>query len=177
MKSVLSCCKSRFARRSAFLFGLSFSLLVVFAPCHGWAQPLTDEQLELVRAVEQSRIEAIDKVIGSVIAIYDEDRQGGGSGVVIDPAGIALTNHHVIIGAGVSGWGGLSDGQLYHWKLVGTDPGGDVAIIQMEGRDDFPYTPLGDSDDVRVGDWALAMGNPFILTEDQKPTVTLSTLR
>ncbi len=61
-----------------------------------------------------------------------------GSGVIIDPSGIALTNHHVIMGAGVSGWGGLADGQLYAWKLVGTDPGGDVAIIQMEGLDYFP---------------------------------------
>ena len=173
MKHVLTGCKAGTAGRSAWLWTLCVAVLVIFAPNRGFAQPLTDEQLELVRAVERSRVEAIDKVIGSVIAIYDDDRQGGGSGVVIDPSGIALTNHHVIIGAGVSGWGGLSDGQLYHWKLVGTDPGGDVAIIQMEGRDDFPYTPLGNSDDVRVGDWALAMGNPFILTEDQKPTVTL----
>ena len=77
------------------------------------------------------------------------------------------------MGAGVEGWGGIADGKMYKWKLIGTDPGGDVSIIQMEGRDDFPWTPLGDSDTVRVGDWALAMGNPFILTEDQKPTVTL----
>jgi S1-C subfamily serine protease len=169
----MSICKSGLAGKAAWSGTLTCCFIFLFAPRLGWAQPLSKDQLELVRAFEQSRIEAIDKVIGSVIAIYDEDRQGGGSGVVIDPSGIALTNHHVIIGAGVSGWGGLSDGQLYHWKLVGTDPGGDVAIIQLEGRDEFPYTPLGDSDEVRVGDWALAMGNPFLLTEDQKPTVTL----
>ncbi|MDB2526024.1 trypsin-like peptidase domain-containing protein [Mariniblastus sp.] len=62
---------------------------------------------------------------------------------------------------------------MYRWKLIGTDPGGDLAIIQLEGKSVFPATPLGDSDKVRVGDWALAMGNPFILTEDQAPTVTL----
>ena len=134
---------------------------------------LTEEQRRLVEKFQRQRIQAIEGVIGSVIAIYDDDRQGGGSGVIIDPSGIALTNHHVIMGAGVSGWGGLADGKLYRWKLIGTDPGGDVSIIQMEGRDDFPFTPLGDSDTVRAGDWALAMGNPFILTEDQKPTVTL----
>lgn len=173
MKRVMSSCESGLSGRLACLFLLSCSLSLSFAPRDLLAQPLSKEQLELVRAAEQSRIEAIDKVIGSVIAIYDGDRQGGGSGVIIDSSGIALTNHHVIIGAGISGWGGLSDGQLYHWTLVGTDPGGDVAIIQLEGRDEFPYTPLGDSDDVRVGDWALAMGNPFLLTEDQKPTVTL----
>ncbi len=134
---------------------------------------LAEENMTLVREYESQRVQAIDKVIGSVIAIYGLDRSGGGSGVIIDPTGIALTNHHVIIGAGVRGWGGLADGELYKWDLIGTDPGGDVSIIQMHGRDDFPFTPLGDSDDVHVGDWALAMGNPFILTEDQKPTVTL----
>ena len=134
---------------------------------------LSAEDQKLVDAVEKHRVKAIDKVIGSVIAIYDDDRQGGGSGVIIHPSGIGLTNHHVIMGSGVKGWGGLADGKMYRWKLIGTDPGGDVAIIQMEGKNDFPWTPLGDSDKVKVGDWALAMGNPFILTEDQSPTVTL----
>ncbi len=134
---------------------------------------LSSDDRKLISAVEQHRINAIKRVVGSVIAIYDEDRQGGGSGVIVDPSGIALTNHHVIMGAGVTGWGGLADGQLYRWKLIGTDPGGDVSLIQMEGKQEFPFTPLGDSDLVRVGDWALAMGNPFILTEDQAPTVTL----
>lgn len=134
---------------------------------------LTPAEMALIKSAEKHRIKAINQVIGSVIAIYDDARDGGGSGVIIDPSGIALTNHHVIIGAGIEGWGGLADGNMYKWKLIGTDPGGDVSIIQMEGRDDFPFTPLGNSDDVRVGDWAVAMGNPFILTEDQSPTVTL----
>ena len=58
-------------------------------------------------------------------------------------------------------------------SLIGTDPGGDVAIIQLRGKRSFPAAPLGDSDKVRVGDWAMAMGNPFVLAEDQRPTVTL----
>ena len=148
--------------------------MVVAWACEVEAQEsLTQEEIRQVRQLERTRIEAIDKVIGSVVAIYGEDRQGGGSGVIIDPSGIALTNHHVIIGAGTQGWGGLADGKLYHWKLIGTDPGGDVALIQLTGLDRFPFAKLGDSDSVRMGDWALAMGNPFILTEDQKPTVTL----
>lgn len=150
-----------------------FCIVVLLIPHIADCDELSKDELDSVKALESHRIEAINKVVGSVIAIYDEDRQGGGSGVIIDPSGIALTNHHVIMGAGVSGWGGLADGNLYPWKLIGTDPGGDVAIIQMEGQTRFPFTPLGDSDQVRVGDWALAMGNPFILTEDQSPTVTL----
>jgi serine protease Do len=134
---------------------------------------LTADELALIKQVENLRISVIEKVFPSVIAIYGEDRQGGGSGVIIDPSGIALTNHHVIMGAGVSGWGGLADGKLYQWELIGTDPGGDVAVIQMKGKERWPFTPMGDSDNVNVGDWTLAMGNPFILAEDQKPTVTL----
>jgi serine protease Do len=156
-------------------FVFPWLVCILIAPC---CHLVADDDLSLqdrqrVAAIERYRIHAINRVIQSVVAIYDEDRQGGGSGVIIDPSGIVLTNHHVIMGAGVKGWGGLADGQLYRWKLIVTDPGGDLAIIQLEGKAVFPATPLGDSDAVKVGDWALAMGNPFILTEDQVPTVTL----
>lgn len=139
---------------------------------------ISQEQLDLVQKVEQVRINAIKKVYHAVVAVYGEDRGGGGSGVIIDPSGIALTNHHVVQGAGASGWGGLADGKLYRWDLIGTDPGGDVAIIKLkknkgDKNPDFPYSAIGDSDKVKVGDWAIAMGNPFILAEDQTPTVTL----
>lgn len=136
-------------------------------------ESISAEELELIRKVENQRIKVIEQVVGSVIAIYGPSRQGGGSGVIIDPSGIALTNHHVIEGAGMKGFGGLDDGELYEWDLIGTDPGGDVAIIKMKGKDEFPWSPLGDSDKVKVGDWALAMGNPFLLAHDQSPTVTL----
>ncbi|MFN9881049.1 MAG: S1C family serine protease [Planctomycetota bacterium] len=137
------------------------------------ASELSPQDWEIVRAAERQRLEAIRLVEGSVVAIYDFGRQGGGSGVVIDPSGIVVTNHHVIMGAGVKGVAGLSDGQLYEWDLIGTDPGGDVAIIQLKGKDRFPSSRLADSETVCVGDWALAMGNPFVLTEDQAPTITL----
>ncbi len=138
-----------------------------------YAEALTSQQLELVKQAEQARIDAIASVYGSVVAVYGPTRQGGGSGVVFDPGGYALTNHHVVAGAGTNGQGGLADTKLYPWKMVGTDPGGDVAIIKLESKEAFPYSPLGISDHVRVGDWAMAMGNPFLLAEDQKPTVTL----
>jgi S1-C subfamily serine protease len=162
------------------------------------AEPtIAPEELAAVRAAEAARIQAIDSVYGAVVAIYGNDRGGGGSGVLYDPAGYALTNHHVVAAAGESGWAGLADGKLYRWKLIGTDPGGDVAIIRLSSphapreeptSDDpnllpglvtrsvtatFPVAPIGDSETVRVGDWAMAMGNPFTLAEDQRPTVTL----
>lgn len=135
--------------------------------------PADNDNLQLVRQLENARTAVIQKVMGSVIAIYGDDREGGGSGVIIDPSGIALTNHHVIQAAGVEGWGGLADGKLYRWTIIGSDPGGDIAMIQMHGRDEFPFARLGNSDLVRIGDWALAMGNPFVLSEDETPTVTM----
>jgi len=155
--------------------GLALAILLVAS--HALAQPkpatISDADLASVKAAEAARVAAIAKVYGSVVAIYGNDRQGGGSGVIYDPAGYALTNHHVVGAAGDGGWAGLADGKLYRWKLLGTDPGGDVAIIRLQGRTDFPAAPIGDSELVKVGDWSMAMGNPFVLAEDQCPTVTL----
>lgn len=156
---------------------MSRYLALCLAVCLGarvaWAEPLNPSELAQVKAAEETRIQAIQAVYGAVVAIYGNDRQGGGSGVLFDESGYALTNHHVVAAAGVSGWAGLADGKLYRWRLVGADPGGDVAIIQLQGKDRFPTAPLGDSTKVRVGDFAMAMGNPFVLAEDQQPTVTL----
>ncbi|WP_425614113.1 S1C family serine protease [Anatilimnocola sp. NA78] len=155
----------------AVILGSSYSLGRVRAAEAD--EEISATELAAIRAAEEARISAIDGVYGSVVAIYGNDRKGGGSGVLYDPAGYALTNHHVVAGAGVEGWAGLADGKLYRWKLIGTDPGGDVAIIQLQSKDKFPTAPLADSERVRVGDWAMAMGNPFVLAEDQRPTVTL----
>jgi len=167
----ISCSLGRF--RTPVAAGLCLALVASLAPA---ADELTPGELAAIRAAEEARIAAIDSVYGAVVAIYGNDRKGGGSGVLYDPAGYALTNHHVVAAAGVDGWAGLADGQLYRWKIIGTDPGGDVAIIQLIAKEKgkkFPIAPLADSERVRVGDWAMAMGNPFVLAEDQRPTVTL----
>ena len=67
---------------------------------------------------------------------------------------------------------GLNDGNLYDAVLVGVDPTGDVALIKLQGRDDFPTATWGDSDAVRVGDWVYVLGNPFLLASDFQPTTT-----
>jgi S1-C subfamily serine protease len=135
-------------------------------------ETISPDELAAVKSAQAQRASAIESVYGAVVSIFGNDRGGGGSGVLYDPAGYALTNHHVVAAAGVEGWAGLADGHLYRWTLIGTDPGGDVAIIQLRGKKEFPIAPLGDSQQVRVGDWAMAMGNPFVLAEDFRPTVT-----
>lgn len=67
---------------------------------------------------------------------------------------------------------GMNDGKLYDAVIVGIDPTGDVALIKLLGRDDFPSAELGDSDALTAGDWCYVVGNPFLLATDFRPTVT-----
>lgn len=134
---------------------------------------ITDEQLAAVQRSEAQRIAIIEKVYPTVAALYGQDRQGSGSGVVITEDGLALTNYHVIVPTGGSGWAGLADGKLYPWRVVGQDPGGDIALIQLSGKEKFHCAALGDSSVVRAGQWVMAMGNPFMLADDNTPSVSL----
>jgi len=88
-----------------------------------------------------------------------EDRQfGGGSGFMISADGYIMTNNHVVAGADEINVR-FVDGRVLPAELVGTDPTTDVAVIRVSGSD-FPHLPFGSSDDVRVGEWVLAVGNP-----------------
>lgn len=90
----------------------------------------------------------------------DVPRQGAGSGFIIDKAGYILTNHHVIENAdriSVT----LADGRVFRADVVGTDPAIDVALIRISGGTNLPEAPLGNSDELRVGEWVCAIGNPL----------------
>ncbi len=154
-------------------FILAFAGLLLTAWLSGsgqvTAEPLTLEQ------IEQQRIKVINQVRPSVVAVFATGGRGGGSGVVIDPEGYALTNFHVVSGLGPTMQCGLPDGVLYDAVLVGLDKVGDVALIKLLPKEEgkpFPYATMGDSDKVRPGDWSIAMGNPFLLATDFTPTVT-----
>jgi len=125
-----------------------------------------------VLEAEAQRIAVMDRVKDTVLAIFPPSGRGGGSGVVISPDGYALTNFHVVKPCGHAMKCGMADGRIYDAVIVGVDPTGDIALIKLFGRDDFPCAELGDSDQVAVGDWCFAMGNPFLLATDLQPTVT-----
>lgn len=125
-----------------------------------------------VLQAEAERVAVIARAKQAAVAIFAATGQGGGSGVIISPDGYALSNFHVTKGAGDVMKCGLSDGRLYDAVIVGLDPVGDVALIKLLGREDFPSATLGDSDSLRVGDWVFAVGNPFLLATDFEPTVT-----
>ncbi len=87
-------------------------------------------------------------------------RLGAGSGFIIDRDGFILTNHHVIDAAEritVT----LADGRTFRGEVVGTDPAIDVALLKIPGAHDLPEAPLGNSDELRVGEWVCAIGNPL----------------
>lgn len=85
--------------------------------------------------------------------------QGVGSGVIINPDGYILTNHHVVDGA-LEIKVELTDNRTFTAKLVGSDPPSDLAVLKVDARN-LPTVALGDSDKVRVGDFVLALGNPM----------------
>jgi len=89
-------------------------------------------------------------------------RRSQGSGVIISPDGYILTNNHVVKDANAITVK-LADDRELKAKIVGTDPETDIAVIKVDGND-LPTAPIGDSDQLKVGQWVLAIGNPFGLS-------------
>ncbi len=106
---------------------------------------------------------------------YKEKIYGLGSGIIITEDGYILTNEHVIRGAHqirVT----LTDGEEYEGRIVGFDQALDLALLKIEAED-LPQATLGNSDDLIIGEWAIALGNPFgYLLDDPNPTVTVGVI-
>ena len=98
-------------------------------------------------------------------------QRGQGSGFIIDKTGHILTNYHVV-GNADSITVILADKREFKAKTVGSDPQTDVALIKIDGAGDLPVLPLGNSDTLEVGEWAIAIGNPFGLEQ----TVTVGVI-
>jgi len=98
--------------------------------------------------------------------------QTSGSGVVISPDGFLMTNHHVIENANnvtVT----LSGGEEYQAEIIGSDVTSDLALLKLDGED-FPYAELDDSDDLIIGEWVIALGNPFkLFTVSNQPSASI----
>jgi Do/DeqQ family serine protease len=129
--------------------------------------------------------EAADKTIHTVVHVKNVSRQkindpmlefffgyrggqsqeqvGTGSGVIISEDGYIVTNNHVIKDASEIEIT-LNNKKSYKAKLVGTDSKMDIALLKIDADEKLPYTPFANSDDVKVGEWVLAVGNPYNLT-------------
>lgn len=103
---------------------------------------------------------------------YQREIHGLGSGFIISPDGYIVTNDHVA-GTATKVVVTMTDGKQFDAKVIGSDPITDVALLKIDGKN-LPYLELGSSDDVIVGEWVIALGNPFGLFDiNSKPTVTV----
>lgn len=160
-------------RRSLIQFG--FSLLVSisgFAQETQTLQPNAQPAVSDYKTREQHRVEVLQRISPSVVCVMASSGEGGGSGVLISADGLAVSNYHVTSGSGNFMKCGLNDGRVYDAVIMGIDPTGDVALIRLLGRTDFPAAVTGNSDQVKTGDEVMALGNPFLLASDFSPTVT-----
>lgn len=103
---------------------------------------------------------------------YNRKVQGLGSGYIISPDGYIITNDHVAGNASeitVT----LTNGSHYKAEIVGSDPTSDICLLKIDGNN-LPFIELGNSDDIIIGEWVIALGNPFGLFDiNDKPTVTV----
>ncbi|MGA9523750.1 MAG: trypsin-like peptidase domain-containing protein, partial [Myxococcaceae bacterium] len=104
-------------------------------------------------------------------------QQGAGSGFIIDPKGLIVTNNHVVENA-VNIEVKLDDGRTFEAEVVGRDPLTDVALIRIKKKvDNLPFVKLGDSDAMKVGEWVVAIGNPFGLASSVSAGIISATAR
>lgn len=94
--------------------------------------------------------------------VQTPERVGFGSGVIISKDGYIVTNNHVIDNADVISVK-LNDGRDFKGRVIGTDPSTDLALVKIEAND-LPTVPVGDSEALKIGEWVLAVGNPFNMT-------------
>jgi serine protease Do len=106
---------------------------------------------------------------------YNQKVQGLGSGYIISPDGYIVTNDHVAGNASEITIT-MTDGSHHTAEIIGSDPTSDICLLKIDGKD-LPYVELGTSGDLIIGEWVIALGNPFGLFElNDKPTVTVGVI-
>lgn len=104
--------------------------------------------------------------------VYNQQIKSLGSGAIISPDGYIITNDHVA-GNAVEAIVTLTDGSQYNAKVIGTDHTSDICLLKIDAKN-LPYIKFGNSDDIMIGEWVIAFGNPFGLFDiNDKPTVTV----
>ncbi len=106
---------------------------------------------------------------------YNRKVQGLGSGYIVSPDGYIVTNDHVA-GNGSEIIVTMTNGKQYNAKIIGTDPGSDICLLKID-ETNLPYIKFGNSDEIMIGEWVIALGNPFGLFDiNDKPTVTVGVI-
>lgn len=151
-------------RKSIGFCILLVSTVVLVSSC---AQPINQQSdLDLLIAIENALVNVVTQSKPAIVGIFVEGMEGSqsqdrvGSGFIFRKEGYILTNHHVVHDARYITVT-LLDGSRFAAELVGTDLNTDVAVLKIERDEAFPVIPLADSSRVQVGQFAIAIGNPF----------------
>ena len=108
--------------------------------------------------------------------VREYEVKGLGSGFIISPDGYIMTNNHVA-GNAKKIVITMTDGKRYDAEIIGTDPATDIALLKIKSDEKLPYIQFANSDDLIIGEWAIALGNPFGLFDlNAKPTVTVGVI-
>lgn len=126
------------------------SSVVAVEPIKSFAEPPQEENMPDVKSEEPDKPP-------------DEDKGGYGSGAIISPDGYVVSNYHVV-GDSNEMKLILSDKRVLIAKVIGRDPETDLALMKIDAETKFPFAPLGNSDEVKIGQWVIAIGKPFGLT-------------
>lgn len=142
----------------------------------------------ITRAVERARSSVVSIMATEQIRNFDtmeeellryffgdqqRDNTNMGSGFIISEDGLIVTNQHVIGNNPSEILVYNTEGESYEAELIGSDELTDIALLQVKSDNVFDYVELSDSDEILVGEWAIALGNPFGLFDDGMPTVTV----
>lgn len=128
---------------------------------------------ETIRRYESPRDEFFRHFFGDRLP---RENTNIGSGFIISEDGLVVTNQHVVGQNPSEVMISMTDGSTYDARLIGSDELTDIALLRINSTQTFPFVELSNSDDVIVGEWAIALGNPFGLFEDGKPTVTVGVI-
>ncbi|MCZ7646987.1 MAG: trypsin-like peptidase domain-containing protein [Planctomycetota bacterium] len=153
-------------RRAPFLSAFAV-LLALGAACPARAAAPDLAAVEKAKEFEKAVVDCFARVVPAYVFI------GGGSGVLISPDGLMLTNDHVIAQGGKV-WTVRVEKKWFKADLLGTDTRGDIALLKLRNAQGLEYVEMADSDKLRVGQQVIAVGNPFGTAEmDGQPTVTM----
>jgi S1-C subfamily serine protease len=141
-------------------FGLTAGTVTHDAIKPAWAQQYTTlAQSAAPLGTEEANVVRIARQVSPAVVSVAQDEGGSGSGVIVRPDGVILTNAHVV-GMSRTVRVGLADGRRVQGRVVGRDPALDVAVVRIDAPN-TPVAPIGDSDQLEVGQTAIAIGNPL----------------
>lgn len=136
-------------------------------------EPKPSAKLDTIRDLEQKTISLVPSLVQATVGLTIMGGMGAGSGVVVSEDGLILSAGHVVPDPGQEMTVHFSDGRTVKAKALGSDRQIDAGLAQITEKGKYPFVKMGKSDDLKKGDWVIAIGNPGGYRKDRKPPIRL----